>query len=1076
MPVVSAQQLIALQKTTQNIRNICILAHVDHGKTTLSDGLLSSNGIISAKLSGKVRYLDSRDDEQERGITMKSSGISLYFKVIRNTLDQNAAVSTTSDEYLINLIDSPGHVDFSGEVSTASRLCDGALVLVDAVEGVCTQTHTVLRQAWLDTVKPILVLNKIDRLVTELKLTPMEAYVHLNKILEQVNAIMGTFFSENVIEMDTKKRELQDAADESQADWHLEIEDDSHIYFSPELGNVIFASAYDGWAFRTSQFAALYSTKLGMKESMLRKVLWGDYYLDTKAKRVIGHKALKGRALKPVFVQFVLDNIWAVYEAALAPTPDREKLEKIIKVLNLKVLPRDMKSKDGRLLAQQLLSQWLPLSSSVLLGVVEELPSPLTAQSQRLPKIVHPDTSTSTPSSSANPERAALESALYTCSTTSDAPTVAYVSKMFSVPVKYLTTVSTQKRTQLTAEELRERRKEVLRMQQMQQAADGEQPTPTPTPVVAPANDASTETRAVVDENVERMIGFARIYSGVLKKGQKIHVLGPKYDPENPDAHRSEILVDSLYLMMGRELHEIEEVPAGNIFGIAGLETTILKTGTLSTTTVCPSFGGIVMATAPIVRVALQPADLSQMPQLIEGLRLLNQADPSVEVMRQETGEHVIMTAGELHLERCLRDLRERFAKIDIHPSAPLVPYRETISSAPSLQIKPESQSDPEKDKDPTLPTGTALLSTPHKLCTLRVRAAKLPEVLTAFLVEHAPEIKAITDEVGVSSDVEGRENRAKSAEELTGRIRAILESEEGTDREVIPSIVDSIWSFGPKRTGANLLVNRIPGFSHRPWHSTQAKKQTSTQKGAESATDEELGDQPDSVSVNESKREFNIKDYESAIVTGFQLASQAGPLCAEPMQGLCFFVESVTFEYAFEESDALGRKLLGLLPGNIISTMREVCKAAFLTWSPRLMLAMYSCDLQAPAEVLGKVYAVLAKRKGRILSEELKDGTPFFFIKALLPVVESFGFAEELRKRTSGAASPQLIFHGYEVLDQDPFWVPATEEELEDLGEKADRDNVAKKYMDVVRKRKGLHVEQKIVEHAEKQKTLKNK
>lgn len=131
--------------------------------------------------------------------------------------------------------------------------------------------------------------------------------------------------------------------------------------------------------------------------------------------------------------------------------------------------------------------------------------------------------------------------------------------------------------------------------------------------------------------------------------------------------------------------------------------------------------------------------------------------------------------------------------------------------------------------------------------------------------------------------------------------------------------------------------------------------------------------------------------------------------------------------------------------------------------------------NLNRTGEVLGKVYGVVAKRRGRIVSEEMKEGTAFFTIRALLPVVESFGFADgtsrshisislslisfrseiEIRTRTSGAASPQLVFHGYEILDLDPYWVPTTEEELEDLGDKADRENVARKYMDGVRKRK---------------------
>lgn len=126
-------------------------------------------------------------------------------------------------------------------------------------------------------------------------------------------------------------------------------------------------------------------------------------------------------------------------------------------------------------------------------------------------------------------------------------------------------------------------------------------------------------------------------------------------------------------------------------------------------------------------------------------------------------------------------------------------------------------------------------------------------------------------------------------------------------------------------------------------------------------------------------------------------------------------------------------------------------------------------------AEVLGKVYGVITRRRGRIISESLNEGTPFFTILSVLPVAESFGFSDEIRKRTSGAASPQLVFQGFEMLDEDPFWVPFTEDQLEDLGELADKENVAKRYMDIVRARKGLEVKgRKLVKDAEKQKTLK--
>lgn len=317
--------------------------HQDHGKTSLTDALIATNGIISPKLAGKIRYLDSRADEQLRGITMESSAISLFFSMLRrppssplpSISSSSSSLSIPEDptlaasvqkDYLINLIDSPGHIDFSSEVSTASRLCDGALVLVDAVEGVCSQTVTVLRQTWVERLKPLLVINKIDRLITELKMSSSEAYVHLNKLLEQVNAVIGGFFQgermeedlawrEKVEERVAKGAEREKGEVEEGDGGEFEEKDDEDLYFVPEKNNVVFSSAVDGWAFTVRQFAGLYERKLGLKRAVLEKVLWGDFYLEPKTKRVLGAKHLKGRALKPMFVQLVLDNVWAVYQA-----------------------------------------------------------------------------------------------------------------------------------------------------------------------------------------------------------------------------------------------------------------------------------------------------------------------------------------------------------------------------------------------------------------------------------------------------------------------------------------------------------------------------------------------------------------------------------------------------------------------------------------------------------------------------------------------------------------------------------------------------------------------------------------
>ena len=256
---------------------------------------------------------------------MESSAISLHFAMMRRSAPD---AEPEQREYLINLIDSPGHIDFSSEVSIASRLCDGAVVLVDAVEGVCSQTVTVLRQTWIEHMKPILVINKMDRLVTELKMSPGEAYIHLSKLLEQVNAVLGSFFQGERMTEDLNWRERVDekiaAAAEAKlaglegntdaADGYVE-RDDEDIYFAPEKNNVIFSSAIDGWAFTVRQFASLYEKKLGIKRNNLEKVLWGDFYLDPKTRKVLAQKHLKGRNLKPMFVQLVLEQVWAVYEA-----------------------------------------------------------------------------------------------------------------------------------------------------------------------------------------------------------------------------------------------------------------------------------------------------------------------------------------------------------------------------------------------------------------------------------------------------------------------------------------------------------------------------------------------------------------------------------------------------------------------------------------------------------------------------------------------------------------------------------------------------------------------------------------
>jgi len=150
----STEQVMKIIKNKNNIRNFGVIAHVDHGKTTMSDSLLANSGIIAPSAAGKALALDSMKQEQERGITIVQANITLHF-------------SQGDQEYVINMIDTPGHIDFSGRVIRSLRAIDGALVVCDAVEGIMSQTETVTRMALEERVKPVLFINKIADGVTQ---------------------------------------------------------------------------------------------------------------------------------------------------------------------------------------------------------------------------------------------------------------------------------------------------------------------------------------------------------------------------------------------------------------------------------------------------------------------------------------------------------------------------------------------------------------------------------------------------------------------------------------------------------------------------------------------------------------------------------------------------------------------------------------------------------------------------------------------------------------------------------------------------------------------------------------------
>ncbi|CAG8674424.1 26403_t:CDS:2, partial [Dentiscutata erythropus] len=335
-----------------NVRNMSVIAHVDHGKSTLTDSLVSKAGIISSAKAGEARFTDTRQDEQDRCITIKSTAISMYFELNKDDL-QDVKQKTEGNEFLINLIDSPGHVDFSSEVTAALRVTDGALVVVDCVEGVCVQTETVLRQALTERIKPVVIINKVDRALLELQLTKEDLYTSFQRTIESVNVIVSTYFDKSLGEI--------------------------QVY--PEKGTVAFGSGLHGWGFTLRQFAQRYSKKFGVDQEKMMQKLWGENFFNPATKKwTTKPNTPEGKPLERAFCMFVLEPIFKLFDAIM--NFKKDEAANMIEKLDIK-LTAEEREKEGKPLLKIVMRKFLPAAEALLEMIVIHLPSPVTAQKYR---------------------------------------------------------------------------------------------------------------------------------------------------------------------------------------------------------------------------------------------------------------------------------------------------------------------------------------------------------------------------------------------------------------------------------------------------------------------------------------------------------------------------------------------------------------------------------------------------------------------------------------------------------------------------------------------------------------------
>ncbi|EMR66122.1 putative elongation factor 2 protein [Eutypa lata UCREL1] len=652
----TTEELRALMQRPENVRNMSVIAHVDHGKSTLTDSLLAKAGIISTAKAGDQRGMDTRADEQERGITIKSTAISLYASLeheddIKDIVGQKA----DGKDFLINLIDSPGHVDFSSEVTAALRVTDGALVVVDTVEGVCVQTETVLRQALTERIKPVVVINKVDRALLELQVSKEDLYQSFSRTVESVNVVISTYLDKSL--------------------------GDLQVY--PDKGTVAFGSGLHGWAFTIRQFANRYAKKFGVDRNKMMERLWGDNYFNPKTKKWTTKSNHEGKELERAFNQFILDPIFKIFSAVM--NFKKEETKTLLEKLELK-LPSGEADKEGKQLLKSVMKAFLPAADSLLEMMILHLPSPTTAQKYRVETLYEGPMDD--------------EAAIGIRDCDPKGPLMLYVSKM------------------------------------------------------VPTSDKG------------RFYAFGRVFSGTVRSGLKVRIQGPNYVP----GKKEDLFIKTIQrtvLMMGGKVEPIDDMPAGNIVGLVGIDQFLLKSGTLSTIETAHNLKVMKFSVSPVVQRSVQVKNAQDLPKLVEGLKRLSKSDPCVLTSSNESGEHVVAGAGELHLEICLNDLEHDHAGVPLIISDPVVQYRETVAGKSSM---------------------TALSKSPNKHNRLYMVAEPMDEELA----------KTIEDgKIGPRDDFKARAR--------------ILADDFGWD------VTDArkIWCFGPDTTGANLLIDQTKAVQY---------------------------------------------------------------------------------------------------------------------------------------------------------------------------------------------------------------------------------------------------------------------
>ncbi|KAL2315543.1 Pre-mRNA-splicing factor cwf10 [Schizosaccharomyces pombe] len=827
--------LFDLLTGTDDVRSFIVAGHLHHGKSALLDLLVYyTHPDTKPPKRRSLRYTDTHYLERERVMSIKSTPLTL------------AVSDMKGKTFAFQCIDTPGHVDFVDEVAAPMAISDGVVLVVDVIEGVMINTTRIIKHAILHDMPIVLVLNKVDRLILELRLPPNDAYHKLRHVIDEVN--------DNI----------------------CQISKDLKYRVSPELGNVCFASCDLGYCFTLSSFAKLYIDRHGgIDVDLFSKRLWGDIYFDSKTRKFT-KQSLDGSGVRS-FVHFILEPLYKLH--TLTISDEAEKLKKHLSSFQIYLKPKDYLL-DPKPLLQLICASFFGFPVGFVNAVTRHIPSPRENAARKASQ------------SYTGPINSSIGKAILEMSREESAPLVMHVTKLYNT----------------------------------------------------------------VDAN--NFYAFARVYSGQVKKGQKVKVLGENYSLEDEEdmvvAHIAEICVPC-----ARYRLHVDGAVAGMLVLLGGVDNSISKTATIVSDNLKDDpyiFRPIAHMSESVFKVAVEPHNPSELPKLLDGLRKTNKSYPLSITKVEESGEHTIFGTGEMYMDCLLYDLRTLYSEIEIRVSDPVARFCETAVDTSSIKC---------------------FSDTPNK----KNRITMVVEPL----------------EKGISNDIENGKVNINWPQK---RISEFFQK--NYDWDLLAS--RSIWAFGPDDRGTNILRD-------------------------------------DTLSTDVDKNVLNsVKEY---IKQGFQWGTREGPLCDETIRNVNFRLMDVVL--APEQIYRGG--------GQIIPTARRVCYSSFLTASPRLMEPVYMVEVHAPADCLPIIYDLLTRRRGHVLQDIPRPGSPLYLVRALIPVIDSCGFETDLRVHTQGQAMCQMVFDHWQVVPGDPLDKSIKPKPLEP----ARGSDLARDFLIKTRRRKGL-------------------